>query len=73
MCYTVTVKQKIQRLFDEFSYVYVYVYQVCLNMKMSNRNLFKKTFFKKTSYISVCSKTFLRLCYKTNSVKTIST
>ena len=56
-----------------YIYVYVFVYQVCLNMKMSNRNLFEKTFFKKTSYISVCSKTFLRLCYKTNSVKTIST
>ena len=27
-------------------------------MKMSNKNLFKKTFLEKNSYISVCSKTF---------------
>ena len=35
----------------------------CLYMKMSNQNLFKKTFLYKTSYISVCSKIFLRLFY----------
>ena len=26
MCYTITVKQKTQRLFDEFSYIYIYIY-----------------------------------------------
>lgn len=30
-------------------------------MKISYKKLFKKRFFKKTGYISVCSKTFLTL------------
>ena len=33
-------------------------------MKISYKKLFKKRFFKKTGYISVCSKTFLKLYMK---------
>ena len=54
------------------SYIHIYIiyiihiYNKCinfvwLNMKISNKNIFKKIFFKKTSYILVCSKNFLRL------------
>ena len=41
-------------------------------IEMSINNFFKKTFFR-ISYISVCSKTFLRLCdcAVTKNVKTI--
>ena len=38
--------------------IILYINFVYLNMKMSNKNLFKKTFLEKNSYISVCSKTF---------------
>ena len=38
--------------------IILYINFVYLNMKMSNKNLFKKTFLEKKSYISVCSKTF---------------
>ena len=31
---------------------------------MSNKSFLKKTLKKKNSYISVCSKTFLKLCIK---------
>ena len=46
-------------------WIYININFECLYMKMSNQNLFKKTFFLyKISYISVCSKTFSRLCIK---------
>ena len=46
--------------------MYIYINFAYLNMKMSNQNLFRKTFFyikpvifRFAQYISVCSKTFL--------------
>ena len=49
------------------SQIYIYILYInfaCLNMKMSNQNLFQKIFLYKTSYISVCSKNFLSIKQK---------
>ena len=47
-------------------YIYIYINFACFYMKMSNYNLFKKTFFSLKfiiSYISICSKSFCRFVW----------
>ena len=54
-----------------YVYIYLYINFLCLDIKMSMNNFFKKTFFK-ISYISVYSKTFLNLLktvYNVNNSK----
>ena len=46
-----------------YIYAYIYIYQLCVLLSENDKLQFiqKYIFLFKTSYISVCSKTFLRL------------
>ena len=46
-------------------YIYIYIYQLCVPLFENVKSQFiQKDILFKTSYISVCSKTVLRLCIK---------
>ena len=72
-CGNVTINKK-RKVFIYNKYIYIYIYFAYLLMKMLNiRICSKRTFLCRSSYISFCLKSFLRLCIEKKSVKALST
>ena len=72
-CGNVTINKK-RKVFIYNKYIYIYIYFAYLHMKMLNiRICSKRTFLCRSSYISFCLKSFLRLCIEKKSVKALST